>query len=70
MINEFTDADLDCEDCEGEIDCVPCDPLDTFSIDEDDFFLDISTLISTIGILRVIAGFFLYYYCKTGKGRE
>ena len=69
MINEFTDADLDCEDCEGDANCVPCDPLDTYCIDKDDFFLDLFTLVAILVVLRVLTAGILYYYCKTGKGR-
>jgi hypothetical protein len=69
MINEFTDADLDCEDCEGNVDCVPCDPLDTYSIDEDDYYPNLINLVAILVALRVFTGGLLYYYCKTGKGK-
>lgn len=69
MINEFTDADLDCEDCEGKVDCVPCDPLDTYSIDEDEFYPNLINLVVILVGVRVLMVGLLYYYCKTGKGR-
>ncbi len=69
MINEFTDADLDCEDCDDYTTCKPCDPLDLFSIDEDELWTNIGALIIIIFGLRTIGGFLLFYYCKTGKGR-
>jgi hypothetical protein len=70
MINEFTDADLDCEDCDiGDMFCIECDPLETYDIDEDEFFPNIFGLIGILVGLRILAAGFLYYYCKTGKGR-
>jgi hypothetical protein len=69
MINEFTDADLDCEDCGDDEDCVPCDPLDTYDIDEDDLVPNALNLVVILVTLRVLTVGLLYYNCKTGKGR-
>jgi hypothetical protein len=48
---------------------VPCDPLDTYSIDEDDYYPNLINLVAILVALRVFTGGLLYYYCKTGKGK-
>ena len=68
MANEFRDRDLDCHDCGNDSECVPCDPLDTYGIEEDELWLNIGML-AVIGVgLRIVCGFLLYYKTIKSKG--
>lgn len=68
MINEFTDRELDCHNCRNDPNCIPCDPLDGYGIDEDKFWVYVSLLIFLGFALRLAAGFILYY--KTYKRKR
>lgn len=60
MVNEFEDRELDCNSCDGEPTCTPCDPLETYGIDTDLMWMNIG-LLAVIGfLLRCVAMLFLY----------
>jgi ABC-type multidrug transport system ATPase subunit len=68
MINEFFERDLDCADCRNDANCIPCEPLDTYGIDEDNFRVYLIVLIFIGFGVRIAAGLILYY--KTARRKR
>lgn len=60
MANEFSGRDLDCNDCGDDPNCIPCDPLDTYGINEDNLWRNVGMLILMGGGLRVVCCLILH----------
>ncbi|CAG9328666.1 unnamed protein product [Blepharisma stoltei] len=56
-INEYTDLKLDCQNCEGVPNCVPCDPLDTLGFTDTLWEAFLGLIL--IGIVVRVLAFFL-----------
>lgn len=61
MANEFANRELDCNKCQGKLVCPPCDPLDTYDIDEEALWRNIVIFLMLGVSLRVFAWGLLYY---------
>lgn len=69
MANEFGDRELDCNSCDGQPTCTPCDPLNTYDIEHDDLWMNIGIFVVLGACLRTLAWALLYYKTYRGKKR-